>query len=50
MMDMLSNLHPATGGGVHVEVIVSFLIAVMAGVVSHRISRWLDSRDSKDNK
>jgi len=32
------------------EVIVSFLIAVMAGVVSHRISKWLDGRDSKDNK
>lgn len=47
---MLSYRYLATGGGVHMEVIVSFIIAVMAGVVSHRISKWLDSRDSKDNK
>ncbi len=32
------------------EVVVSFLIAVMAGVVSHRINKWLDSRELEDNK
>ena len=50
IISMLSYRYLATGGGVHMEVIVSFIIAVMAGVVSHRISKWLDSRDSKDNK
>ena len=46
----LSNLHPATGGGVHMEIIVSFIIAFMAGVISHLVCKWLDSKDKKDNK
>jgi hypothetical protein len=32
------------------EVVVSFFIAVMAGVVSHRINKWLDSKDTEDNQ
>ena len=47
---MLSNLHPTTGGGVHMEVIVSFIVAVMAGVISHLVCKWLDSKNKKDNK
>ena len=46
---MLSNRYPTTGGGVFMDIIISFLVAVMAGVVSHCISKWLDS-DKKDNK
>jgi len=45
----LSYRYSATRGGVWMEVIVSFIIAVMTSVVSHCISKWLDSRDSKDN-
>lgn len=40
---MLSNLHPTMGGGVHMEVIIAFLVAVAAGVVCHYIIKWLDS-------
>jgi len=32
------------------EIIITFLIAVMAGVVSQRINKWLDSKDDLDNK
>ncbi len=32
------------------EVIVSFFIAVMAGVVSHRINKWLDSKYTEGNE
>ncbi len=46
----LSNRYLATGGGVWMEVILSFLVAVMAGVVSHHINKWLDSKDTEDNK
>ena len=46
---MLSNLHPATGGGVLMEVIIAFLVAVAAGVACHYIIKWLDS-DRKDNE
>ncbi len=46
---MLSNRYPTTGGGVFMDIVVSFLVAVTAGVVSHCISKWLDS-DKKDNK
>lgn len=31
------------------EVVISFLVAVMGGVVCHLIVKWLDSND-KDNK
>lgn len=41
---------PGNGGGVWMEVILSFLVAVMAGVVSHHINKWLDSKDTEDNK
>ena len=47
---MLSYRYLATGGGVHMEVIVSFIIAVAAGVISHLVCKWLDSKDHKDNK
>lgn len=46
---MLSYRYLATGGGVHMEVIVSFIVAVMAGVISHLVCKWLDSKDKKDN-
>ena len=47
---MLLNRYPATGGGVLMEIIASFIIAVMAGVVSHRISKWLDGKDTDGNE
>ncbi len=31
------------------EIIASFIITVMAGVVSHRINKWLDSKEESDN-
>ena len=46
---MLSYLHLATGGGVGMEVIITFLVAVAAGVACHYIIKWLDG-DHKDNK
>ena len=49
MMFLLSNRYPATGGGVFMEIAVSFLIAVAAGVTCHYIIKWLDS-DRKDNE
>jgi len=47
---MLSYRYLATGGGVLMEIIASFFIAVMVGVVSHRINKWLDSKDESDNE
>ncbi len=32
------------------EIIASFIIAVMAGVISHRINKWLDSKDAEGNE
>ena len=49
IMAMLSNRYPATGGGVFMEEITAFLVAVAAGVACHYIIKWLDS-DHKDNK
>ena len=46
---MLSNQNLATGGGVNMEILITFLIAVAAGVVCHYVIKWLDS-DRKDNK
>ena len=46
---VLSNRYPATGGGVHMEVIITFLVAVAAGVACHYIIKWLDG-DHEDNK
>ena len=42
---MLSNRYLATGGGVHMDVIISFIVAVMGGVACHYIIKWLDSND-----
>ena len=46
---MLSNRYPTTGGGVIMEIITAFLVAVAAGVACHYIIKWLDS-DRKDNE
>lgn len=46
---MLSYLHLATGGGVWMEVIIAFLVAVAADVACHYIIKWLDG-DHEDNK
>ena len=46
---MLSNLHPTLGGGVQMEIIITFLVTVAAGVVCHLISKWLD-RHEKDSR
>ncbi len=46
---MLLNRYPATGGGVNMEFIVSFIITVAAGVACHYIIKWLDG-DDKSNK
>lgn len=46
---MLSYRYLATGGGVVMEVVISFLVDVAAGVACHYIIKWLDS-DRKDNK
>lgn len=46
---MLSYQYLATGGGVDMEYLLSFLIAVLGGVACHYIIKWLDSND-RDNK
>ncbi len=46
---LLSYRYLATGGGVWMEILITFLSAVAAGVVCHLICKWLDSRH-KDNK
>ena len=46
---LLSNRYPATGGGVFMEVVITFLATVAAGVVCHLICKWLD-RSDKGNK
>ena len=48
-MLLLSNRYPTTGGGVHMQVVISFFVAVAAGVACHYIIKWLDS-DHRDNK
>ena len=42
---VLPFLNPATERGGHVEILISFLIAVMAGVACHYIIKWLDGDD-----
>ena len=37
------------GGGTVVEVVISFLVAVAAGVTCHYVIKWLDSRRNDDN-
>lgn len=46
---LLSYRYLATGGGVWMEVAISFFVTVMAGVVCHLVCKWLD-RNNKDNK
>ena len=38
----LSNRYPATGGGDFMEIVITFLVAVAAGVACHYIIKWLD--------
>jgi hypothetical protein len=49
MIKLLSYRYLATGGGVWMEDIIAFLVAVAAGVACHYIIKWLDG-DHKDNK
>ena len=49
ILTVLSNRYPATGGGEHMEIVISFLVAVAAGVTCHLICKWLDSHN-KDNE
>lgn len=49
ILTALSNRDPATGGGEHMEIVISFLVAVAAGVTCHLICKWLDSHN-KDNE
>ena len=46
---VLSNRYPTAGGGVYMEIVIAFLVAVAAGVACHYIIKWLDS-GHKDNK
>ena len=48
-INVLSYRYLATGGGVRMEVITTFLVAVAADVACHYIIKWLDS-DDKDNE
>ena len=45
----LSNRYPATGGGDFMQILITFLVAVAAGVACHYIIKWLDS-DRRDNE
>ena len=45
-MFMLSYRYPAAEGGVHMEVIITFLVAVAAGVACHYIIKWLRKEES----
>ena len=45
----VAHRYPQPGGGVCMEVVISFLVAVAAGVACHYIIKWLDS-DHKDNE
>ena len=49
IMLLLSNRYPATGEGVFMEILITFLVTVAAGVVCHLISKWPDRHD-KGNK
>ena len=37
-----SNLFVFSGGVFHMDVLITFLVAVAAGVVSHLICKWMD--------
>ena len=45
----LSHQCLATGGGVRLAVVISFLVTVMAGVVCHLVCKWLDRNDEGNN-
>ena len=45
----LSYRYPATGGGVLMEFVISFLVAVLGGVACHYIIKWLDGDDKGNN-
>ena len=49
IMAMLSNRYPATGGGVEMEMLITFCVTVVGGVACHYIIKWLD-RNDKGNK
>ena len=49
ILTVLSNRYPETGGGEHMEIVISFFVTVAAGVTCHLICKWLD-RHNKDNK
>ena len=44
------SIAPMTGLGytllVHCDIILSFLVSVMAGIVSYYVCKWLDGNDS----
>jgi hypothetical protein len=46
---MLSYRYPTTGGGAHMDYIISFLATVLGGVACHYIVKWLDNDHHKDN-
>lgn len=46
ILTALSNRDPATGGEVNTwNIVISFLVAVAAGVTCHLICKWLDSHN-----
>ena len=49
IISMLSHRYLATGGGVQMEVVISFLVAVAAGVACHYIIKWLDGAQRTTN-
>ena len=46
IIPMLSHPIRQRKGGVHMDSILSFLVSVMAGIVSYYICKWLDGNDS----
>lgn len=51
IMPLLSYRYLATGGGVHVDGVISFIVSVVAGIIAYYICKWLDSKlKHKDNE
>lgn len=48
ILTVLSHPFWQQEGGVCVEILISFLISIMAGIVSYYICKWLDG-DNSDN-
>ena len=46
ILSMLSYRYLATGGGVWMEIAISFFVTVMAGVVCNLVCKWLDRNDT----